>query len=264
MNQRRLFFGFGVKAPWPSFDLKGRILPSEARHLTAAFLGNSCFDTIERLLPSMPLPPFKIGPLALFDECLFLPQSHPRVVAYHVKDLEKEALLLPYIQELLSFLEENGLELHTKPFCPHVTLAGSFFSKSDWEKQFIPLPLFLSSFHLYESLGHSRYQKLWGISFMSPFEEIEHTADLAFSIYGTNLKHIDLSSQMALCFQSPRLTSYLDLSFSPKSLEEIIMHLNDILYEADREEGVPFKAVSFHGHLEEKDHLLKWEMIVDV
>ncbi len=265
MSQKCFFLGFDVKAPWPSFDLRGTILPSKERHLTAAFLGNTCFEKIKELLPFLPLPPFKVGLLALFDRCIFLPEKNPRVVAYHVKSFEKEDLLSLYIQKLFSFLRQKGFELDLRPFYPHVTLARSFFSKSAWEKQFVSLPLFLSSLHLYESTGNLRYQKLWDFPLIPPFEEIEHTADLAFSIHGTDLKQIDLSAQIALCFESPPLTSYLDFSFLPKSLEEIVMHLNEILYKADREEGIPFKAVSLHGHLEEKkNHLLKWEMVVDV
>ena len=33
---------------------------------------------------------------------------------------------------------------------------------------------------------------------------------------------------------------------------------------ADIALGIPFKAVSFHGKVEEKEDVLHWEMIVDV
>ena len=38
-DQKRLFFGFEVKAPWPQGLPKGRILKEDQRHITIAFLG---------------------------------------------------------------------------------------------------------------------------------------------------------------------------------------------------------------------------------
>jgi hypothetical protein len=40
--------------------------------------------------------------------------------------------------------------------------------------------------------------------------------------------------------------------------------LNEAIARVDEQMGTPFKAVSFHGDIQEEEGVLKWEMIVDV
>lgn len=56
--------------------------------------------------------------------------------------------------------------------------------------------------------------------------------------------------------------------FSPvkekESIEDIVIDLNELVTEADQKWGCPFKAVSFHGNIQENEELPYWKMIVDV
>jgi hypothetical protein len=94
---------------------------------------------------------------------------------------------------------------------------------------------------------------------------------MAFYIRGRGVDEIFFHAQLALSFYVPNLLSFIDSRPSVQSLDEVIIALNDWLARADEEEGIPFKAVSFHGKMEKiyydnqnKHQLFQWEMIVDV
>ena len=63
-------------------------------------------------------------------------------------------------------------------------LPGPHLIKQEWLDHFTPLPFFVKAIHLYQSLGNLQYQSLWESPLLSPFEELEHTADIAFLIRG--------------------------------------------------------------------------------
>ena len=106
---------------------------------------------------------------------------------------------------------------------------------------------------------------LKGFPTFPPFVEIEHQADIAFHIYGESIYELNLYAQIALAFECPDLIPFLDPQDNRRTLEEVMMGLNEIVTHADREIGTPFKAVSFHGEIEKKeDGTMNWEMIVDV
>lgn len=65
-----------------------------------------------------------------------------------------------------------------------------------------------------------------------------------------------------MSFKYPPFFSYLEQK-EIKGLNDIVQTLNRMLARCDQEIGCPFKAVSYHGKIEEKK-LLEWEMIVDV
>jgi len=263
--EKRLFFGFQVEAPWPEDFPSARLLDPSHRHLTVAFLGKTSYQKVQDFLERMPKPSFLLGQVGVFDSCLFLPPKTPRVVAYHMKALGYQNLLLNYQKELSHFLEEEGYHMDKRDFLPHVTLGRSPFFHEKWEEYFFPLPMYYSSLHLYESLGNSHYQSLWNFPLQPPFIEIEHEADIAFHIYGETPEDIHLHAQMALSFECPALLKYLDSQKLKTSIEEIVIQLNEMVIEADREEGTPFKAVSFHGDIcKKQERFYEWEMIVDV
>jgi SHS2 domain-containing protein len=99
-----------------------------------------------------------------------------------------------------------------------------------------------------------------------PFEEKEHTADIAFIIRGENFNELYHNAQIALCFYHNKIFPYLQLNQKEKTnIDEVIISLNEIITIIDREIGSPFKAVSFHSNITtSKQNLLQWEMIVDV
>lgn len=265
-DRRRLFFGLEVKAPWPDSLPDGRHLTELNRHMTLAFLGEVNFAELESLLPSCPQPSFKVGLGGFFDQCLILPPRHPNVVAWHVKWLEDVQTLLTFRDQLNQWLLTNQFPVShpERDFLPHVTLCRRPFKEQEWKQAFISLPLFVASLHLYQSLGHCRYQSIWYYPILSPFEEIEHTADIAFHIKGINIQQLHQHAQLALSFKDPRLLSYLSEVNTDASLEDVIMTLNETIAKMDAEIGCSFKAISFHDDLTEENGILTWEMIVDV
>ncbi len=237
----RLFFGMEVFCPWPEEFPNGRILLEDDRHLTLAFLGDS-----NRMpdLASFPKPPFSVGLCGIFDNPLFL--AH--VVAWHIHWLEDG--ILECYKQLVEWL---GLK---DRFLSHVTIARKPCDEAGWKQAFQPLPLYVKNINLYESLGNSKYRVTWQYPIQAPFDEIEHTADLAFRVRGNLFLH----AQLALAFHFPPMIRYFDFR---KILEgdAIVSALNGLLAKADSEIGCPFKAISFHGTQKSSD---EWEMIVDV
>lgn len=262
---KRLFFGFEVHAPWPIQLPLGRLLDPPHRHMTLAFLGEISIQKIEKALSTIPKPSFKVGLAGKFDQCLFLPHRHPRVVAWHMDWIERSSPLITYQQEIAVWLKEHDFSFDQKyPFMPHVTLARFPFDRQEWSAAFHPLPFFTLDLHLFESVGHSKYTSLWNYSLIPPFEEIEHTADRAYIIYGETLLHIFQHAQLALTFEYPELLPFFFTHQTIESIEDIVIILNEFITKADQHMGCPFKAVSFHGKLVHKNNLLSWEMIIDV
>lgn len=264
MEDKRLFFGMEVFAPWPEELPQGRILLPQDRHLTLVFLGNANASKLQTLLPSCPKPPFEIGLAAYFDHPIFLPHSRPNVAAWQIQWLEQKELFLKFQKELVFWLKANGFSPREGKgeFLPHVTIARRPFSIREWKETFEKRPLFIRNLHLCESLGSSRYKVCWTYPILSPFEEKEHTADIAFTIRGKTIQQIHLHAQLALSFHFPPLIRYFSFP-TVQNLDEIVQSLNSIIGKADQEEGAPFKAVSYHGNLGGSD-ILEWEMIVDV
>ena len=114
-------------------------------------------------------------------------------------------------------------------------------------------------------MGHSKYLSIWSWPLLPPFEEIEHLADIAFHVYGQKIDQLYMHAFVALSFKCPPLLDYFQEKRELQSMEEIVIYLNEAVSKADQEIGCPFKAVSFHGTIERmQNHLLRWEMIVDV
>lgn len=266
-EERRLFLGFGVEAPWPKDLPLGRLLEESQRHITLAFLGQTNFAKLYQSLSLFPKPSFQIGLVGQFDQCLLLPRQHPNVIAWHVKWLENATPLLSFQKTLMGWLQQQGFSpLHPeREFLPHVTLCRHSFIAKDWLRSFTPLPLLIKDIHLYESLGHSKYESRWHYRLKPAFEEMEHTADIAFWIRGTDFQQLYDHAQVALAFKYPPLLSYFSPGQKDLNLETIVMNLNDMIAKADQEIGCPIKAISFHDKLiEEEPNVLTWEMIVDV
>jgi len=260
---RRIFFGFSIEAPWPSSYPEGRLVTEEVRHVTLAFLGNVEFAKLEEALESIPLPNFPIGPVGTSDKLLFLPEKTPRVVAHHVYWLSGEGNLSTYHEQLLGWLEGIGYSVDRRPLLPHVTVARAPFDQDEWEKSFAPLPMRVSGVHLYESLGNLTYESIWERPFLQPFEEFEHTADIAFHVRGKTEQELYVHAALALGFHFPPFLTF----FEEREIQDhndVIYALNQMLSRCDLEMGCPFKAVSYHGKIESEENLLNWEMVVDV
>lgn len=265
-DHKRIFFGLEVRAPWPDQFPQGGLIQAEGRHATLAFLGEVPYrPLIQQLDRPFSELKLKVGLVGTFLQTLFLPSGHPRVVAWEVHWNEDSHALVEYREFLLRWL--RALDYHPKehegPWLCHVTISRKPFNHSEWKKFFNPLPMAIFGIHLYESLGSCIYRPLWSQPLIPPFEEIEHTADIAYLINGENLTQLHRHAQTALAFRYPALLPYLhEDSFT--HLDEIIIALNQMIAEADRDVGCPFKAVSFHGNITVNKSILQWEMIVDV
>jgi 2'-5' RNA ligase len=257
----RLFFGGEVKAAWPQELPPGRLIPEETRHITLAFLGQSTLRPAQFL--HIPKPSFVIGPAGIGSQWLFLPKNQTRVVALDMTWLEDPHPLFAYQEILVAWLLQADQVVRKRSFLPHITLARMPFEKKAWEEAFFPIPFFLSAIQLYESLGHLEYRILWSYPLQRPFTELEHTADLAFEICGASLNQLCVNAQLALFFTFPPLAQYYTPS-SVHTLDALVIELNRMVTLCDAEHGCPFKAVSFHGRIEERNGLNFWKMIVDV
>src|ERR1700733_11996732 len=227
---KRIFFALEVLSPWPQELPSGRYLAEKDRHLTTAFLGEVHFSSLVELLPQMPKPNFTIGKTGVFSRCLFLPERHPNVVAWHIDWLDDPNPLIAYHEKLISWLNEHCffVKVHENGFLPHVTICRKPFQAIEWKKAFSPLPMMIKNFNLYESLGHSLYQPCWSHPIKSPFEELEHTADVAFLIRGENISEIYQHARTALAFLFPSVLSAVDDN-ELKSLDDVIISLNEII-----------------------------------
>lgn len=262
---KRLFFGVEVTAPWPHEFPKGRLLSARHRHMTLAFLGNVSFKPLQERLADMPKFPFHAGISGAFDACLPLPPRHPNVIAWHVHWFDDVNLLRMYQRELTNWLVRDGYSLDKREWLPHVTLCRKPFDLTAWKKAFQPLPFYLGDVHLYESVGGLEYVPIMSYPQIKPFEELDHTADIAFLINAVDLKQLYLHSFCALAFKFPLLLHYFKPLESVFSLEEIIMALNELISKADSEVGCGLKAVCYHGDvITLSDKIIQWEMIVDV
>ncbi len=258
-EHRRLFFGLEIASLWPTSWPKGRVLKEKDRHLTLTFLGNILVSDVQKKLSSIPVPSSIIGPSGFFDKTLFLPEKEPRVVAWEVKWLQSDVLHLQ--QQLANWMQGSSNE---EKFLSHVTVCRGPFDPNEWTSFFKKLPCYAKALHLYQSLEKSTYESLWSLPFIPPFEEIHHTADIAFKIHGANLHQIYQNALIALAFKDPNLLECLDEQEDFSSLDEIIIALNKIICKADSITGCPFKAVSFHGEIQTSKEELCWEMVVDV
>lgn len=263
-EEKRVFFGCGVVSPWPSHYPKADVIDPASRHMTLAFLGNTSYPELYRHLADFPKPSFKVGPVGFFDHCLFLPEAHPRVVAWHMQNYEKADDFNRYQREIADWLIGHGYDVDRRPFLSHVTIARRPHYIKDWKKEFVPLPAMVEGIHLYESVGNLTYQPLWSYPLLPAFEEIDHTADIAFLIRAESLSSLHLHAQIALAFKYPLLLQYNLGTSLHEELNEIIISLNQLITQADSEEGCPLKAVSFHGEVEQENGIYQWEMIVDV
>ncbi len=160
---------------------------------------------------------------------------------------------------------EQKLPVDERALHPHITIARAPFDRNAWEESFSPFPFFIKAIHLYQSLGNLTYESLWSLPLLTPFEEFEHTADIAFLIQGEEMQELHLNAQLALAWKFPPMLPYLFKPAFKNSLNEVIIDLNERVSEADMRIGTPFKAVSFHGEVKKNaQNILQWEMIVDV
>lgn len=259
---KRLFLGLEIHAPWPDKLPKGRLIDSNHRHITLAFLGNIPVIPLLSILEKSPKPSV-LGSVGSFDSCLALPPHSPHVMAWHMQMQDNS--LMTYQNKLSKWLTERGYSMDKREWLPHVTLCRGPFNAAEWKRDFHSLPFYTSSLHLYESVGNLCYNPIWTYPIYPPFEEIAHTADAAFIVRGFTLQDFYQNAFTALCFKAPEILSFFIPVNNFENLDDVIIALNQIVSKADQLIGCSFKAVSFHGEVLSHNNLPStWEMIVDV
>lgn len=266
-SKNRLFFALHVDAPWPSKLPNGRLLNSNERHITLAFLGDIELSSLLPHLTDFPKPPFQLSPTGILDEVIFLPQHQHRVVAWHASFDQNQRPISEYQHLLSIWLKDRGFPPtgEHRVWLPHVTMARAPFDEAKWKEQFQPLPFVCHHIYLYESIGNLRYEPRWSHNLLQPFEEFAHTADIAYKIRGKNLEDILSHAALALTFRHSEIAAFVDQTKKPKNLQDVVHILNQAIAYADAKWGCPLKSVSYHGEITTgPDQFLEWEMIVDV
>ncbi len=262
---KRLFFGFELIAPWNDLPLSKRLLPPERRHLTLAFLGDVEEENLLSHIVEIPKPPFLVGKCGVLDTLTFLPKRHPRLVSFHADLGSHFNACKEYAAALENWLITLGYSFHQdREWLPHATISREATQFDRWKSHFTPLPFYFDKLQLYQSFPQMDYRPLRTVEMLKPFEELEHTADIAFLVRGETIEEIQKNAFIALAFKAPSLLHYpLHMQF--KSQEEIVKGLNQSLASLDSCEGSPLKAVSYHGEISTiAPNQLEWEMIIDV
>lgn len=254
---QRLFFAAEISAAWPAHFPSGRVIQPIFRHMTLSFLGQASPEKLMSKIEEAPKPKWRTPPSGIFNQWIFLPEESPRVVAATPLFLEGEKELLEYQKQLAGWVE---ISTH---FLPHVSVCRDPFDQSSWASFPCKIPFFIAGIALYKSLGHSRYQLLWGNKSIPPFDEIEHTADIAYKIRGDTFTELATHALLALSFSYPAFIRYFHCVPEMHSTKEIVQLLNQWIAEIDTLEGIGLKAVSYHATTEKND-FLEWVMIVDV
>jgi len=261
----RVFVAAKVQAPWPEMP-KGKAIKEENRHITICFLGELLKENKEEYL-DFPKPGFLLSPVGRFTKCVGMPKRHPRLIAFEGDFLNEQNHLENYQKEIFKWANSLKIELKNeyRPFYPHTTMIRRDFDEKKWQDAFVPTPFYISNIHLYESLGNSNYKILKSYPLKSAFEEMQHTADIAYIIRGKDFDEIYINAAVALAFQFPLICVYVEKGRSCSSLLEVIAALNEHVSHADIEWGCNFKAVSFHDKIKKtEDGYYEWEMIIDV
>ncbi len=256
-DDKRLFFGFEVHAPWPDSLPGANTLKAKHCHLTLLYLGSTSYKKIRNLIPQMPNPPFRVGPLGVSDACLCLPKRHPDIITWHVEPFGSDPITA-YQKEVTDFLVNHGYEIKEKQQIKHITLGRSAILKKELKKSFRPTPLYFKNLHLYESLKGNRYEPIWTHDLLPPFEEVNKGS---FTLYGESFQQVFLNAQIALAFKFPALTPFLDPHYKVRNLHDGGVRLTAIINQAYREANVPIESAFFPEEGKESKGVLTWDLI---
>ncbi|QVL57301.1 MAG: hypothetical protein KFB93_07945 [Simkaniaceae bacterium] len=256
-DEKRLLFGFEVHAPWPEALPDIKTLKAKNRHLTLLFFGDTSYKKIHEHIRYMTKPSFRVGPVAISDSCLCLPNRSPDIITWHVESFGDDPID-EYQRVIHDYFLEKGYDLERKKFIKHITLGKSIALKKQIKKAFSPLPLYFTNLHLYESLHGDRYEPIWTYDLLPPFEEKEEGH---FILYGESFQQVFLNAQIALAFKFPALVPFLDPNYKVRNLHDGGIRLTTIINQAFREAKVPIEKATFPDSGQEEKGLLTWDLI---
>jgi hypothetical protein len=266
----RCFIGFAVEGPWPASTLRESLRLSD-RHLTILFLGQQprtvLLERCRRWHPQL-----WSGPLLKAESWLRLPQEDPHVLALASAPCTQADALIHLIDEGRALFDpalpsddqmgRPGGHGQTPgwSWLPHVTVSRD----PDQQADPLALPLWCADLHLYHSLPNRTYEPIWTWPIPRAFEEFDHPADRAFRCRGRTWPELTLALLWALSQQVPALVQGAALCAQASSQADAVRILNQLLSEADARSPIPWKAVTFHGRVEQHLEGMVWEVVVDV
>ena len=173
-----------------------------------------------------------------------------------------EARVVGFVEDIFFWLQEKGVSVSWPLFsCVHFL--------AELKEGSIPLspsPFVVEGIEVFEKEKGAPCRILWQFPIVVPFEEMEHTADLAFIVRGKDWEELYLHACGALYFTCPELYPFLSGErVAMDGLDQIVIQLNRVIATIDQEVGSPFKAVSFNGKvIRNSEGIYEWEMIIDV
>jgi 2'-5' RNA ligase len=193
---KNLFLAFEIKGQWPASFPKARLIPDAYRHLTLAFIGPYDNSSVMNVVPTIPRFKDTISPSGRLDNLIFLPPGIERIAVLIPQFFDMPAVMNYQKEVSGDLLRKLGLQ-EKRSFLPHVSIARAPFDHKEWKEISWNIPFYVSSLSLYQTVASLRYDILWKQPYTPPFDEIDHTADLAYTIRGRNLS--ELFSHALLC-----------------------------------------------------------------
>jgi 2'-5' RNA ligase len=260
-NKDTLFFGAKVVCNWPKSFPEGKVISNANRHITLVYIGKVDEEMFVSILNKIPDCNFQIGSCGFFDGVLFYPKTKPRVCAFNIFWMDEKVV------DFTKNLTESVKSIcNIEPITSyHLSICRSPQSTSDWQEAFSPRGFYVESIELLKSLGSSEYKCLYEKRFHPPFIEIEHTADLAFSVFGFSFIELYENGFLALGFKDEKIFEFWKKCSQIDLLEDVVIKLNEAIYRLDEKYGTKLKAVCFHMDVKKSEDLMYvWEMVVDV
>lgn len=255
---KRLLFGFEAHAPWPAVLPDEKTLKAKHRHLTLLYFGDISYKKVHDEIRYMPKPPFRVGPVAISDSSLSLPNRSPDIITWHVDSFGNDAIN-DYQQELVEYFAEHDYDFERKKYIKHITLGKSGALKKEMKQNFKPLPLYCSNLHLYESFKGEQFEPIWTYDLLPPFEEQEGGQ---FILYGESFQQVFLNAQIALAFKFPELVPFLDSSYQVRNLHDGGIRLTTLLNTAYRAIKIPIEKATFPDDGKQEKGILTWPLQV--
>jgi 2'-5' RNA ligase len=258
MMKKQLLFGFEAHAPWPKILPDEKTLKAKHHHLTLLYFEDVSYQKLHDEIRYMPKPSFRVGPVAVSDSSLFLPNRSSDIITWHVDPFGDDPIN-DYQHALVEYYKELGYGFDKKEYIKHITLGKSGALKKEIKKNFKPLPLYCSNLHLYESLKGDQYEPIWTYDLLPPFEEQKEGQ---FILYGESFQQVFLNAQIALAFKFPELVPFLDPTYQVRNLHDGEIRLTTLLNAAYRAIKIPIDKTTFLENGKQEKGLLSWPLQV--